>query len=135
MASPQQSKRIGLKGENTFVQGVQQYLKRRVERRRLQGALDQGDVAGWDGVCVEVKAGRQWNIPDWLRQLEKETQNAGADIGFIAVLMHGRPNFEQMVAIMPMPEFMELMVDAGWADHLPGQGPVAEIAEQGDTHG
>ena len=29
-----------------------------------------------------------------------------------------------MVAIMaPCPEFMELMVDAGWADHLPGQGP------------
>lgn len=119
MASPATSKRIGVRGETTFIKGVQRYMRSKVERRHLQGALDQGDVAGWPGVCVEVKAGRQWNIPEWLRQLRKETLNSGADIGFIAVLMHGQPKFEQMVAIMPMPEFMELLKDAGWVDHLP----------------
>lgn len=81
MASPQQSKRIGLKGENVFTAGAQRYLRRKLERRRLAGANDQGDIAGWEGVCVEVKAGRQWNVPQWLRELAVEKSNARADLG------------------------------------------------------
>jgi len=117
---PSTAKSKGLETENKFVAFLHKWGIVNAERRRLNGVLDKGDVSGWvklDGsqsVCVEVKSGASLNLPLWLRELALEKVNAGADVGFVAVRPKGKPNVEDWYAIMPMPEFMALMREAGY---------------------
>ena len=66
-----------------------------VERRRLRGNKDCGDLSGIPGVVVEVKGGNAARnasdrlIESWLDETQVETVNAGADIGVLIVARRG----------------------------------------------
>jgi hypothetical protein len=69
------SKAKGREGENAVVA----YLRSRgikAERRRLTGAMDAGDIAGWHLVTVEVKACKTQAYGPWLDEAEAEGANA-----------------------------------------------------------
>jgi len=84
------------------------------ERRRLNGNEDEGDIAGWPGVCVEVKSAAHIDIPRWLRELTVEMRHANAATGFVLARPKGQPHPENWWAILPTPVLMELMRAAGW---------------------
>jgi hypothetical protein len=85
-----------------------------IERRRLMGSADQGDVTGWPGVCVEIKSGARIDVAGWLAELDAEIANACATTGFVAVRPKGKPNPDEWYALLHLPTLMRLMADAGW---------------------
>ena len=85
-----------------------------VERRRLAGVNDMGDIAGWPGVCVEIKSGARTNIAGWLAELAVEKSNSHATTGFVAVRPKGKPDPEDWYAVLTLPDLMHLMDQAGW---------------------
>lgn len=90
-----------------------------VERRRLAGVHDMGDIAGWPGVCVEIKSGARTDISGWLAELAIEQSNSHATVGFVAVRPKGRPDPEDWYAVLSLPALMHLMADAGWTPDAP----------------
>lgn len=68
----------------------------RIERRRLSGAKDRGDIAGLrfmgDRIVVEVKDyGGQVRITEWLREAEVERGNDDAAAGVVVFKIRGVP--------------------------------------------
>lgn len=120
---PSTAKAKGALTESIFVRWLIEVWKLvNVERRHLNGSLDKGDIAGWvrqDGtyrVTVEVKSGAKLDVPKWLKELAEEKKNDNGDVGFVAVRPKGKPNVNDWYAIMPMPEFMVLMNQAGYVN-------------------
>lgn len=67
---------------------VRDYLARwfpGVKRAALTGAADEGDLTGIPRTAVEIKNCRTYSIPSWLRELDAETVNAGAEFGVLIV--------------------------------------------------
>ena len=112
---PATAKAKGRDTENLFVGYARKVFGLTgLERRRLMGSADQGDVTGWPGVCVEIKSGARIDIPGWLAELSAEIRNANAVTGFVAVRPKGKPAPENWYAVLPLPDLMQLMADAGW---------------------
>lgn len=90
----------------------------KVERRRLTGIQDQGDVAGWNtdkgSVCVEIKSAATWSPMRWLAELDLEADNAAAETGFVVARPKGKPDPDDYVVLIRLPWFMELLREAGW---------------------
>lgn len=101
----------GRETENLLVEYLESFGLE-VERRRLTGAADQGDIAGWKNVCVEVKSGAKLDIPGWMRELEAEIINSKAKTGFLAIRPKGKPNPKDWFIVMSTDRFMELMKKA-----------------------
>lgn len=111
---PATAKVKGRQTENEYVNLVADYFGIKVERRRLAGVADRGDIAGFADLCVEVKSGGgKLLIPEWLRQLEVERVNAGASIGQLAVRPRGATNGAQWWAIRPLVDDLDLLQSAG----------------------
>lgn len=121
------------KGRQTE-QAVVEYLSRwspYVERRRLEGVADRGDIAGIPGWVLEVKsAGGGVKPTPWLNELAVEMENAGVERGAVVMRRKGRPNAEDFVAMMPLPMLVALMQDAGW---LPGADDELDAGVSGDV--
>jgi hypothetical protein len=83
-----------------------------VERRRLAGALDRGDIAGLPGVTIEVKSGGRVDIAGWLAELEAEMGNDDTDFGFVAVRPKGHPDPRDWWAVMPLQIALRLLDEA-----------------------
>lgn len=83
MASPQYSKQKGRDGENAVVATLRAAFPhlRFIERKRLTGAQDQGDITGIPGVTVEVKNAKTMALASWVDQTKAETANAGTAWG------------------------------------------------------
>ena len=83
MPSPQYSKQKGRDGENAVVNTLRQAFPwlRFIERKRLTGSQDQGDITGIPGVTIEVKNAKTMALASWVDQTEAEKANAGNDIG------------------------------------------------------
>ena len=119
---PSTAKAKGRETENAFVQWLHSYGILGAERRRLNGVLDKGDIAGWNtrdyekSVVVEVKSGAKIDMPKWLSELEAEVRNANANTGFVAVRPKDKLRVEDWFAVLPMPVMMELMREAGYLD-------------------
>lgn len=90
----------------------------KVERRRLAGIKDQGDVAGWNtdkgSVCVSVKSAATWSPIRWLSDLDDQADAAAAETGFVIARPKGRPDPDDYVVLIRLPWFMELLREAGW---------------------
>lgn len=83
MPSPQYSKQKGRDGENAVVNTLRQafpYLAF-IERKRLTGAQDQGDITGIPGVTIEVKNAKTMALASWVEQAKAEAANAGNPVG------------------------------------------------------
>lgn len=89
------SGRIGTAGETAVVRQLVVRNWPNAERRRLKGNLDEGDITGCPGICIEVKAGKaaasasDKQIADWMNELASETINARAEHGILVVKRKG----------------------------------------------
>ncbi len=102
---------LGREGENAVARVFRENGWPEAERRRLKGALDQGDlIVGDRRLCVEVKNGKAARsasdnqITSWMHDTERERLNAGADIGILVVARKGigYPNAGNWAAYVPL---------------------------------
>lgn len=96
------------------------------ERRRQTGARDQGDInCGNKRLCIEVKAGASPEFTAFLREVEAERVNAGAEFGVVVYQPPGLgyKNVERWWGAMTTDTFNRLSKEAGqeamgWCDLL-----------------
>lgn len=108
------SKRKGTSAESAVVDTLVELGWVNAERRALHGATDKGDVAGVIGVCIEVKAEKTYDIPGWLREVQAEQANAGAEIGAVWFKLRGKTNPRDWAVAMTGQQFAELLRAAGY---------------------
>lgn len=119
---PSTAKRKGVETENLWVEYLNNHGVARAERRRLQGAADRGDIAGWDHhkgywrVVSEVKSGAVLKIPEWISELRAEIANDKATTGHIVVRPKGKPDPADWFVVLPVDIFMDLMARANFID-------------------
>lgn len=86
---------IGTAAESAVVRYLKVNGFPSAERRALHGQLDEGDITGTPGLCIEVKAGEiaKSLLPglllEWMRETEIERINSRADIGLLVIQRRG----------------------------------------------
>jgi hypothetical protein len=110
---PATAKAKGTATETALVNYLRHWIPH-VERRRLSGAHDRGDIAGTPGLCWEVKSGARLDIAGWLHELAAEVHNDNARHGIIAVRPRGKPSPEDWFVVMTLPDLIELLIEARW---------------------
>lgn len=127
---PASAKAKGRNAENAVVEYLRANGVPYAERRRQTGAKDQGDITGWPGVCIEVKAASKLDLPGWLRQLDAEMANSRAEVGFVIAKPNGKGDPADWYAILRPAVLLELMRDAGWMPlDTPRLAAVADVVE------
>lgn len=63
----------------------------RAERRALKGKLDEGDVTGIEGVCIEVKGDRSNKLSAWKAETIEEAGNARVPMYLLVVRVDYKP--------------------------------------------
>ncbi len=111
---PRTARTKGAKTEQLLVDWLIERGWIHAERRHLAGSDDKGDITGIPGMCIEVKSAAEWRPIQWLRELEAETINAKAELGFVAARPKGRPKVDDWVILMTPATLLQLLTDAGW---------------------
>lgn len=106
--TPQSIKAKGRNAENMFVRFLSEWWPS-VERRRLAGVHDRGDIAGVPDTVIEVKSGAKLDLPGWLRELEVEMANDDARFGCVAVKPRGVTDGSRFYCVMTGSQFVELL--------------------------
>lgn len=129
---PASAKAKGQQAEKAVVEWLRVNGVPYAERRRLNGRDDQGDITGWPGVCIEVKAEQKFSPSEWLKELDKEIVNARAETGFVFAKRPGTTNPAEWYAILRPAVLLELMREAGW---MPPEHPrLAQVAPVVELH-
>lgn len=103
----------GREAENFAVRFLSENGWPHVERKRLRGAKDQGDLTGTPGLMWEVKyLGKSVSarMAAWMKQVDVQTVNARADYGILIVKPPGvgGRNAGKFWAVMRWEEFLRL---------------------------
>ena len=88
-----------------------------VDAERAYGAGrqdDVGDIDGLDGVVIECKNEKTLRIPQYLRELDVEMENAGAETGVVLIKKRGTTNVSESYAVMPAKLWVDLLKQAGY---------------------
>lgn len=88
----------------------------RIERRRLNGAKDRGDIAAvrvhGQRVVIEAKNRRDWRPGEWLRKAETERQNDNALVGLVVAKRHGVADPGQQIVLMTLADLVAIITGA-----------------------
>lgn len=79
---------LGREAENFTVQFLKENGFPHMERRRLSGAKDKGDLTGSPGLMWEVKhlgKGKRPRMSGWMREVDEQIVNANANYGILVV--------------------------------------------------
>lgn len=101
----------------TFENDVAEFLNeggifKNVERRRLQGVLDKGDLTNTEPFVVECKNTKKINLAEAVDEAEREAVNANQPYG-VAVIKRPRKNVAQSYAVLSLATFVRLLGDLG----------------------
>lgn len=105
----------GTKAERATANALVRLGFAKADRGPLRGKLDTGDVAGVEGICIEVKDAQDWKTPEWMRETVTETANLRADFGILVIKAPGigLPNAEKWLTVMAAGEADRLLAKAG----------------------
>lgn len=112
MSTP--SKRKGSQAERDVVKFLQVRGWIYAERRLAGDTNDRGDVAGVNGVCIEIKNHAKMNLAGWIEELEVEIINAKANTGVVIHKRKGKSDVAQWYATMTVELYVELLKEAGY---------------------
>lgn len=86
----------------------------RVERRRLTGARDRGDLGGLkhmgQRVVIECKDTARWSPGPWLDEAELERGNDDAGVAVVVAKRHGKGDPGMAVVLMTLRDFASLLM-------------------------
>ena len=85
-----------------------------VERRRLSGRYDRGDIAGIPGVVIEAKNAKTHALAAWLDEANEECLNDHADLGVAWFKRRGRASAAEGFVLMDGKTFTRLLTAAGY---------------------
>lgn len=110
----------GTRAEKATVEALRRLLcydEEQVDRDRLRGTDDRGDVRGIKGIVIEVKGAEQrnWQPWAWLVEAELERRRADADFGILVIKPPGvgLPRGEKFLTVMYEPDARRLHEKAG----------------------
>ncbi len=102
------AKAKGSKAERDLVSYLLEWFP--YAERRLAGATeDKGDIAGVNGVCIEVKDHKQMALAGWVEEMLVETKNAKAWTGVVVHKRKGKGNAGDWYATMTVSMWVELL--------------------------
>ena len=119
------SRATARKAGSSFERLVADYLRDvvddRIERRRLSGKGDRGDIGGLrhmtQRVVIEAKDyGGQIKASEWVREAEVERGNDDAGVGIVVAKRRGTSNPADQFVLMTLGELVSLV--NGNRDHL-----------------
>jgi hypothetical protein len=99
----------GRDAENRVVAYLNEHLQSGIERRRLTGSYDKGDVSGIPFTVIEVKAEKAFNLAGWTKELATEITNAGARTGAVIAKKRGTLDVSEWYCILPVRLYVELL--------------------------
>lgn len=114
MSTP--SKRKGSQAERDVVKFLQVRGWIYAERRLAGDINDRGDVAGVNGVCIEIKNHAKMDLAGWIKELEVEIKNAKADTGVVIHKRKGKSDVAEWYATMTVELYVELLKEAGYGE-------------------
>ena len=85
-----------------------------VERRRLNGRYDRGDIAGIPGVVIEAKNAKTIALAAWLDEAIEEAENDHADLGAAWFKRRGKASAGDGYVLMDGRTFAKLLTAAGY---------------------
>lgn len=109
MGSTAYSKAKGRVWESAVVQYLNQNGFPYAERRRLNGVLDRGDIAGFPGLVIEAKHEKTYKLPEWVREAERERDNDHAEYGVVWARQNGSPFAGAGFVIMSGQQFLTIL--------------------------
>lgn len=106
------SKQKGTKTESALVNWLKEHGWPYARRLALKGVRDEGDVTLGDGipVAIESKAVARLNLAGWMKEIEAEVENSGAEWGFVVVKKRGTQDPGEYYAVLPVKYLNEVMV-------------------------
>jgi len=102
------ARRKGSAFESAVVRYLAEHGFPACERRVMGGSRDRGDIAGVPGWVLEVKAARQLNLAEALREAEVEAAHAGT-VRFAAVLKRRSHPVSDAYVVLPLHLFADLL--------------------------
>lgn len=79
------------------------------ERRYGAGnTQDKGDINGLPGLVIECKSVKTIDIPGFLREAEREKENAKADYGIVVIKRKGTTDAGRAYVVMELKDFARL---------------------------
>lgn len=109
------AKAAGARFETQIAEYLACKLDDRIERRRLGGSKDRGDIGGVrdrDGnrVVLECKDyGGRLQPPEWLREAHAERDNDGAAVGVVVAKRRGTTNPGAQYVLMTVDDLVTLL--------------------------
>lgn len=108
------AKKAGTQMETLVAGYLAQHVDDRIERRRLAGAHDRGDIAGLrhmgQRIVIECKeyGGRLMASP-WLDEAEVERGNDSAGVGIVVAKRRGTTDPGEQIVMMTLANLVSLM--------------------------
>lgn len=104
----------GTRTEAAVAAYLARHVDDRVERRRLAGARDRGDISGLRTthgarVVVEVKDCAKLDIAGWLREVEFERGNDDAQVGAVVAKRRGKGDPADLLVMMTLRDFAAIL--------------------------
>lgn len=110
------AKAAGTRTETAAAEYLNRYVDDRIERRRLSGAKDRGDLSGLrihgQRLVAEVKDCARLEVGPWLREAEIERGNDDALAGVVIAKRHGKGAAADLVVLMTLADFAALLTGA-----------------------
>jgi Holliday junction resolvase len=105
------AKAKGSKAERDVVKYLQTWFP--YAERRLAGATeDKGDIAGINGVCIEIKDHAKMSLAGWIEELKVEMVHAKSWTGVVFHKRKGKSNPAEWYVTMPAQVWIDLLLKA-----------------------
>lgn len=114
------AKKAGTRMESLVSNYLNQHVDDRIERRRLTGSKDRGDIAGLrhmgEPIAVEVKNTSRINLAAWATEAEIARGNSDSVAGIVVHKRHGKGQAADQWVTLTLGDFVALIT--GSRDHL-----------------
>ena len=114
------AKKAGTQMETLVAGYLARHVDDRIERRRLSGSKDRGDIAGLrhmgERIAVEVKNTARVNLGVWAQEAEIARGNSDSVAGIVVHKRHGKGRPADQWVTLTLGDFVALLT--GSRDHL-----------------
>lgn len=107
------AKKAGTAFESLIVAYLATHIDDRIERRRLSGSKDRGDVSGWrfagQRIVAEAKNVTKLNLGGWIGEAEIQRLNDDAGVGLVIHKRFGKGEAGDQLVTMTLRDLVSLL--------------------------